>query len=178
MQKISKNISETEKIAEEFLKKILYKKNNKATVVGLYGDLGVGKTAFTQAVGKILKIKRKINSPTYVIMKKYSLPKKKNCKNFLAPKTQPVGADENLYNSPFFKFLIHIDAYRLKNEKELLHLGWEEIIASPENLIFIEWPEQVIKLMPKKHNKIQISHLPTGQAGTKEGHRKFNLKML
>ncbi len=145
MEKISKNISETEKIAEEFLKNILNKKNKNAIVVGLYGDLGVGKTAFTQVIGKILKIKRKINSPTYVIIKSY-----------------PIGKISD------FKLLIHIDAYRLKNEKELLHLGWEELISKPENLIFIEWPELVIKAMPKKHHKIEIFH-------TKEGYRKFKI---
>ena len=70
---------------------------------------------------------------------------------------------------PAFKYLFHLDAYRLKNEKELLHLGWEEIIGDNENLIFIEWPENIIKAMPKKHHRIHISH-------TKEGHRKFEIK--
>lgn len=144
MEKKSKNIKETNKIAKEFLDKI---KPNKvgATTVGLYGDLGTGKTAFTQAVAKLLGVKRKVNSPTFVIMKSYLLK-----------------------NSSFGK-LIHIDAYRLKNEKELLHLGWEEIIGNPGHLVFIEWPERVIKAMPKKHHKILISH-------TKEGHRRFKIK--
>ena len=77
-----------------------------------------------------------------------------------------------------YKLFFHLDAYRLKNEKELLHLGWEEIIADPEHLIFIEWPEQIIKAMPKKHHKILISHLPRqskAKAGTKEGYRKFKI---
>jgi len=143
MQKISKNINDTEKIAEYFLKKIKVNKNG-ATVVGLYGDLGTGKTTFTQAVGKSLGIKRKINSPTYVIMKSYKLKAESH------------------------KLLYHLDAYRLKNEKELLHLGWEAIISNPDHLIFIEWPEQIIKAMPKKHHRILIEH-------TKKGHRRFKI---
>lgn len=168
MQKISKNIRDTAKIAEEFLSKIKPAKN-KATIVGLYGDLGAGKTTFTQAVGKILRINRKVNSPTFVIMKKYSLPKQKFSKNFLADKTKPVPAGENFYETSAFEYLFHLDAYRLKNEKELSALGWEEIIADPKHLIFIEWPEQVIKAIPKKHHKIEISH-------TREGHRKFKMQ--
>ena len=141
---ISKNIENTNKIAKQFLNKIKPIKN-RATVVGLYGDLGVGKTAFTQIVGEILKIKKKVNSPTFVIMKRYEL--------------------DNIN----YENLFHLDAYRLKNEKELLLLGWEEIVSNPKNLIFIEWPENVIKVMPKKHHKVSISH-------TKEGHRNFNIK--
>lgn len=144
MNKISKNTKDTEKIAKEFLKCILNKKNKNACVVALSGDLGSGKTAFTQAVAKELSIKRKVNSPTFVIMKKYPIKSQKH------------------------KFLFHLDAYRLKNEKELLHLNWEQIISNPEHLVFIEWPENVKKAIPKKHHKVSISH-------TKEGYRSFKI---
>ncbi len=151
MIKISKNTEDTKKIAKDFLAE-LYPRSDKATVVGLYGELGVGKTTFTQAIAKELKIKRKVNSPTYVIIKNYEL---------------------KINN---FKKLFHIDAYRLKNEKELIHLGWNEIISNKEHLIFIEWPENVIKALPKKHHQIHISHLSTGQAGIKRGYRNFKIK--
>jgi len=139
---ISKNIAETEKIAKIFLEKILEKENKKngATVVCLSGDLGAGKTAFTQAVGKHLGIKNKITSPTFVIMKKY-----------------PIGKTSGV------KFLFHLDAYRLKNEKELLHLGWEEIIGNKEHLVFIEWPENVRKIIPANARFVYISHKENGQ---------------
>jgi len=145
---ISRNIKNTNEIAVKFLKSLKPNKSM-ATVIGLYGDLGAGKTTFTKEIAKILNIKRKVNSPTFVIMKKYKFPLKNN------------------YGG--FKYLFHLDAYRFKNEKELLHLGWDEIISKKEHLVFIEWPENIIKAMPKKHHKISISH-------TKEGHRKFNIK--
>jgi tRNA threonylcarbamoyladenosine biosynthesis protein TsaE len=144
MNKVSKNTKETQKIAKNFLTKLKPNKNG-ATVVGLYGELGTGKTTFTQFVAKELNIKKKVNSPTFVIMKRYAL---KNSK---------------------YKNLFHIDAYRLKNEKELLHLGWDKIISDKEHLVFIEWPENVIKALPKKHHKVHIIH-------TKVGHRKFEIK--
>ncbi len=132
---------ESEMMARGFLKKLIKSKYN---VVGLSGDLGTGKTTFTQIVAKLLGIKRKVNSPTFVLMKKYPIKHNK------------------------YKFLFHLDAYRLKNEKELLYLGWKEIIADPAHLIFIEWPENVAKIMPKKHHKVSIIH-------TKGGQRKFKI---
>jgi tRNA threonylcarbamoyladenosine biosynthesis protein TsaE len=168
INKISKNTENTEEIAKEFTKVILPNKNS-AVVVCLYGDLGTGKTTFSQFLAKNLGVKRKVNSPTFVIMKKYELPSQNVSKNFLANKTKPVSAGENFHKHSGFKYLYHLDAYRLKNHKELLVLGWEELILNPENLILIEWPENVIKAIPKKHHKIHISH-------TKQGHRSFKIK--
>ena len=148
MEKVSKSEEETKEIAKDFLKNILissHKDSKKACVVGLYGDLGVGKTTFTQAVSFYLGVKKKVNSPTFTIMKIYDL-KNKN-----------------------FKRLFHLDAFRLKNENELLLLGWKEIISNPDNLVFVEWPEHVRKIMPKKHHVVAISH-------TKERYRKFKIK--
>ena len=138
---IAKNIEETNKIAKVFLDKISKEivKNKSALVVGLVGDLGAGKTTFFQAVAKHLGVKGKVSSPTFVIMKKYPLKNKKH------------------------NFLFHLDAYRLKNEKELLHLGWEEIIKDENNLIFIEWPQNVSKIMPKHTKYIHISEDKNGQ---------------
>ncbi len=91
-----------------------------ATIISLSGDLGVGKTAFVKACGKYFLIDEDITSPTFVIQKEYFIK-----------------------NNIFFKKLIHIDAYRLQNAQELEYLGWNEIIKNPENIICIEWPEQV-----------------------------------
>jgi len=153
---ISKSVRETSKISKIFLDKILKTKGLEAAmVVGLSGDLGAGKTAFTQSVGKHLKIKNKIISPTFVIMKKYPLP-------------LPRGSARRARGSNF-KYFFHLDAYRLKDEKELLHLGWDEIVGDKEHLVFIEWPENVIKAMPKHSRYINISL-------DKKGRRKLELK--
>lgn len=143
MNKISKKEEDMKIIAKEILANISKINNKKASVVGLYGDLGAGKTTFTKAVGQLLGIKRKLNSPTFVVIKRYKINNKKH------------------------KNLFHLDAYRLKNEKELINLGWEDIISNPENLVFIEWPENVIKAMPKRHHKIHIKHTKTGHRNIK-----------
>lgn len=95
-------------------------------VFGLSGDLGSGKTAFTQSVARHLGITSHVTSPTFVIQKKYPI---------LLP------------GFPF-KTLIHIDAYRLENAQELETLGFKRELEDPTNLILIEWPERVMEILP------------------------------
>lgn len=155
MRLTSKTKKDTLRIAKIFLHRILSGKAKKALVVGLSGELGAGKTAFTQAIGKLLGIKRHINSPTFVIMKKY-----------------PIAEQVHYWTDPIknkYKFLFHLDAYRLKNGKELLHLGWQEIIENNGHLVFIEWPENIARVMPKNSHFVHISQ-------NKKGHRNFTIE--
>ncbi len=57
-----------------------------------------------------------------------------------------------------YKLLVHIDAYRIDEEKELLVLGWEAILKDPTNLVLIEWPERVKKLIPKNAITVSLTH--------------------
>ena len=104
-------------------------------VVALDGNLGAGKTTFAQEVGKILGVVENMHSPTFVIEKIYQI----DFKNF--------------------KRLIHIDAYRLEKDSELLHLGWNEIIKEPENLILIEWPENVSDIIPESAKRVSFKFI-------------------
>jgi len=96
-----------------------------AKVLGLYGDLGSGKTTFTQILARELGVTETVTSPTFVIEKYYELDGTKS-----------------------FKKLVHIDAYRLKSSHELKVIGWEELVKEPKTLIAIEWPEKVADIMP------------------------------
>jgi tRNA threonylcarbamoyladenosine biosynthesis protein TsaE len=98
----------------------------RATLVTLSGDLGAGKTTFTQGVARALGVTDTVASPTYVIEKVYTL------------------------SGALWERLIHIDAYRLTSAHELQVLGWNEMIADPKNLILLEWPERVADILPQE----------------------------
>lgn len=146
MKIISKSLSDTQKIAEDFIEKISMGFYPNALVVGLYGNLGSGKTTFTQAVAKIFGIKEDITSPTFVIEKIY-------------PITWTSDVQVNGVKNINFKKLVHIDAYRLDSAKELSALDWDKTLADSRNIIFIEWPERVLEVLPKNHAKINFKFL-------------------
>lgn len=53
----------------------------------------------------------------------------------------------------------HFDAYRIKKSKEILDLGWKEIINNPQNIILIEWAEKIEGVLPKEYIKIKFEHV-------------------
>lgn len=131
---VTKSAEETKKVAKLFAKDItggFQVGGEAATIIALVGNLGAGKTTFTQGFAEGLSIKEKINSPTFVILKEYEIHRHKISKSC-------------------FKNFYHIDCYRLKNEKDAETIGLEEILKNPENLVLIEWAERVKKILPKK----------------------------
>jgi len=129
MRYLSKSSSQTKKIGENLAKKFLRTSKRKALVVALEGDLGGGKTTFLQGLAKGLGIKKKILSPTFVIMRRFQIPKGKI--------------------SSQFQYFYHIDCYRIKKSKDILVLGFEEIISDPKNIVGIEWADRIKKILPK-----------------------------
>lgn len=132
---ITNNASQTKKIGESLAKKILNKKKKekKAQVLALQGELGGGKTTFLQGFAKSLGIKERILSPTFVILKKFRL------------------LNQN------FKFFYHIDCYRVKKEREILSLGFKKIISDPQNIITVEWANHIKNILPKGVISIDFS---------------------
>ncbi len=127
-------ISKSEKETREFGEK-LAKKISPPSIICLYGDLGGGKTTFVKGLAKGLKIKEKITSPTFIILRKYRGKKGKKSINFY-----------------------HIDLYRTK-EFELSNLGVEEILNEPNSIIAIEWAEKIKKFLPKKRIEIEFKFI-------------------
>ena len=106
-----------------------------ANIVALHGDLGAGKTTFTQQVAKTLGVTETVVSPTFLIQKKYPL------------------------EGQVFANLIHIDAYRLESTDQLEVLDWADLICDPSNLIFIEWPEHVEGLLAPNTKHIYFEYI-------------------
>jgi len=134
----SHSIEETKKVAKDFLNTI--KKSDQALIIGLKGNLGSGKTTFVKAIAEHLGIEKTVSSPTFVIEKIYPIRKQN------ASRSSASNGTGKLENQDF-KHLIHIDAYRLESGKELLTLGWQDLSKDFNNLIFIEWPENVSDIL-------------------------------
>lgn len=100
-------LEDWENVADEILPHL------KHSVLTLKGNLGAGKTTFTQFLLKTLGSKDEVNSPTYSIVNEYDTPKGK---------------------------VFHFDLYRLKNLDEVYDIGIEEYLESAF-LSIIEWPE-------------------------------------
>lgn len=126
MKTISKSTDETFELASLIVGKLkkISETVDKSVVVGLSGDLGSGKTTFSQSVAQILGVTETVTSPTFVIEKVY------HTKDTVFPQ------------------LVHIDAYRLDEGRELEVLGFKELISKKGTLVFIEWPERVEDIMP------------------------------
>ena len=142
---IYKSPEETARAAEIWLKKVadeIVKSSavgRGATVVGLNGNLGSGKTTFVQAVARALGVTEQVTSPTFVIQKSYQV---------VTPNViNRVGGLANSYSTAFTQ-LIHIDAYRIDDPNELEILGFKELCSDPHRLILIEWPERIASLLP------------------------------
>jgi tRNA threonylcarbamoyladenosine biosynthesis protein TsaE len=112
---------------------MISKHASKATFITLEGDLGAGKTTFVKCIAQELGVTEDITSPTFVIQKEYPL------------------------SNSMFTTLIHIDAYRLEEQDSLRHIKWEQTIANPSHIIFLEWPSMVSQVCDKVDFHISIT---------------------
>ncbi len=129
-----------ERMAQSILKKsgsagkIVRKTRQGAAVLALEGELGAGKTTFTQGFAKGLGIRRIPGSPTFIIMRRY-----------------PIRGGQ-------FKNFYHVDAYRIKKLDALETLGLKEIFGGPKNIVLVEWPEHIKKILPQRMIRLKFRH--------------------
>ena len=107
---------ETKSFASEMAKKI-----KKGSIIALNGNLGSGKTTFTQGFAKGLGIEQHVGSPTFKLVSEYS------------------GSIMKLY---------HVDCYRLNNSEEFLNLGGENLLLPHDGITLIEWANLIEELLP------------------------------
>lgn len=125
-----------QKLGAQQAKNILQQKQmpKRAIIVALYGNLGAGKTIFAQGFGRGLGITKRIQSPTFVVMRRYALSQK---------------------NGTWF---YHLDLYRMKDEKDAEHLALEEIFKDQSAVVLIEWADRISKMLPRSAIKIKFVH--------------------
>ena len=127
MEIFSNSVQETKKFAKKISKKI-----KQSQVVALKGDLGSGKTTFSQGFAKGLGIDQHVGSPTFKLVSEY------------------VGSSLNLY---------HVDCYRLNNIQEFLNLGGENLLLPDNGITLIEWADIIQELLPKGTIEIEFSRV-------------------
>ena len=96
--------------------------------IALYGDLGVGKTAFVRGLVSVLSPRSAVRSPTFALVNEYrggSLP------------------------------VFHFDMYRIETEDELESIGFYDYLS--RGLCVVEWSENIGYALPESYLKIEIS---------------------
>lgn len=94
----------------------------------LKGDLGVGKTVFTQGVAKGLDVREHVNSPTFTIIQ--------------------------VYDSGRFPFY-HFDVYRISDIEEMDEIGYEDYFFG-DGVCMVEWADLISELIPQNAKAITI----------------------
>jgi len=120
------SVEETWALAREFAKEL-----TPGTVVCLEGDLGAGKTTFTQGLAAALGVSGRVTSPTFCIVQEHS------------------GNDT---------LLVHMDLYRLHDEDDVLAIGWEDYLSRGAILV-VEWPSRAGSLIPKTARRVVFTCL-------------------
>lgn len=118
----TQNAAETEALGAAFAKTL-----HAGDFVALYGDLGVGKTAFVRGAMQVLAPDARVQSPTYTIVNEY-------------PGKIPV---------------YHFDMYRIEDEDSLYSIGFYDYIAGI-GICFSEWSEKIINFLPEDALSVRI----------------------
>ena len=119
------SVEETWELAKKFAAEL-----KPRDVVCLEGDLGAGKTTFTQGLAAAMGVPGRVNSPTFCIVQEHKGP----------------------------RFLVHMDLYRLHGEDDVIAIGWEDYLAEGASLV-VEWPERAGTLIPATARHVVFTHL-------------------
>ena len=120
--------------AEETIKegKILGSGLRSGDVVALIGDLGAGKTVFTQGICAALSSNNSVISPTFTIVNEY----------------------DGLHK------IFHFDAYRIESQKDFISIGFEDYLLE-EGICIIEWADKIKELLPERTIWVKFYHNET-----------------
>ena len=123
------SVEETWALAKELAKEL-----KPGDVVCLEGDLGAGKTTFTQGLAAALGVPGRVTSPTFCIVQEHQSPD---------------------------VLLVHMDLYRLRGEEDVEAIGWEDYLSRGA-IIAVEWPERAGSLIPLFAHRVSFHHMGEG----------------
>ena len=111
----TKSVEETEAVGHDLA---LSLEKGKPCFIAMYGDLGVGKTAFVRGLASVLSPGARVKSPTYTVVNKYD-------------------GEIPLY---------HMDVYRITDEDELYSIGFDDYVR--DGICVVEWSENIPESIP------------------------------
>ncbi len=158
MEILSTSTAETAELAQTLAKKV-----KPGMVLALFGDLGSGKTTFTSFLVKALGFDSRVQSPTFVIHRRYL---RTTCLDQTSRASHPVIegtaviANNNVVASEAkqsINAIHHVDLYRLTSKEEVLDLGLEEMLSESHSLVLIEWPELAREILPPSVVKLYFT---------------------
>lgn len=134
MEIITTSAQETQKLGEKIGNSLIKKRSsNVACVLLLFGELGSGKTTFVQGLAKSLGLPHRIISPTYILIKRYTL------------------------KNSSFSWFYHIDLYRLHAGADTESLDLPNIFRDPSAIVCVEWPERLEQDFPQRVKRITFA---------------------
>ena len=96
--------------------------------VALYGDLGVGKTAFVRGFASVIAPAALVRSPTFALVNEYR------------------GKERTLF---------HFDMYRITGEDDLYSIGYDDYLAR-DGIALVEWSENIPYALPERYVRVEI----------------------
>ena len=131
-------VEHTEGIGRE-LAEALAKDSSLPRFVAMYGDLGVGKTAFVRGFASELSPNSTVRSPTFALVNEYKCTE----------------------NTAKIKRICHFDMYRIVDEDDLYSVGVYDYLR-PDSLCIAEWCELIPYALPKSYIKVEIEKTDLG----------------
>ena len=107
----------------------MIQKNNLPPFVALYGDLGVGKTAFVRGFTSVIAPHAGVRSPTFALVNEY--------------RAQP-------------RSVFHFDMYRITDEDDLVSIGFYDYLDRP-GICLVEWSENIPDSLPDEYVRVTIA---------------------
>lgn len=124
------SLEETEKLGEELAYAVLEDKNAALPhFIALYGDLGVGKTAFVRGFVRVFSPNACVRSPTFALV--------------------------NEYPSHVCR-LFHFDMYRITSEDDLYSIGYYDYLDDGNAVCLVEWSENIPYALPERYLRVRI----------------------
>lgn len=125
-QKITHSAEETEKLGAR-ISEALLSDSSLPRFIALYGDLGVGKTAFVRGVTGVIAPNAAVRSPTFTLVNEYRSEKGR---------------------------IFHFDMYRIQSEDDLYSIGFYDYLDN--GICLTEWTENIEFALPERYIKVSI----------------------